>query len=96
MDSRAGQQPTVFFLTVGYSDPHRDATNFGNSRKWPEVEREIYSPSDVLIPNHLPDLPGVRQDLAQYYESVSRLDSGVGILLRELRDAGNEKDTLVI
>jgi N-sulfoglucosamine sulfohydrolase len=44
----------------------------------------------------LPDLPGVRQDLAQYYESVSRLDSGVGMLLRELRDAGHEHDTLVI
>jgi N-sulfoglucosamine sulfohydrolase len=89
-----GSRP--FFLTVGYSDPHRDATNFGNSRQWPEVEREIYAPSDVLIPSHLPDLPGVRQDLAQYYESVSRLDSGVGILLRELRDAGHENDTLVI
>jgi N-sulfoglucosamine sulfohydrolase len=89
-----GKRP--FFLTVGYSDPHRDATNFGNSRKWPEVEREIYSPSEVLIPSHLPDLPGVRQDLAQYYESVSRLDSGVGILLRELRNAGHEDDTLVI
>jgi N-sulfoglucosamine sulfohydrolase len=85
-----------FFLTVGYSDPHRDALNFGNSRQWPEVEREIYSPADVLIPSHLPDLPGVRQDLAQYYESVSRLDSGVGILLRELRSAGHENDTLVI
>jgi N-sulfoglucosamine sulfohydrolase len=89
-----GNRP--FFITVGYSDPHRDATNFGNSRKWPEVERKIYSPSEVLIPDHLPDLPGVRQDLAQYYESVSRLDSGVGILLRELRDAGHEHDTLVI
>jgi N-sulfoglucosamine sulfohydrolase len=89
-----GSRP--FFLTVGYSDPHRDALNFGNSRQWPEVEREIYSPSEVLIPNHLPDLPEVRQDLAQYYESVSRLDSGVAILLRELRDAEHEKDTLVI
>jgi N-sulfoglucosamine sulfohydrolase len=85
-----------FFITVGYSDPHRAATDFGNSRAWPEVKREIYSPSEVLIPAHLPDLPGVRQDLAQYYESVSRLDSGVGILLRELRDAGREQDTLVI
>jgi N-sulfoglucosamine sulfohydrolase len=93
---RAQGRSRPFFLTVGYSDPHRDATNFGNSRKWPEVEREIYSPSDVSIPTHLPDLPGIRQDLAQYYESISRLDSGVGILLRELRDAGHEKDTLVI
>jgi N-sulfoglucosamine sulfohydrolase len=89
-----GDQP--FFMTVGYSDPHRDATNFGNSRTWPEVERVIYSPSEVLVPPHLPDLPGVRQDLAQYYESVSRLDGGVGILLRELRNAGHESDTLVI
>jgi N-sulfoglucosamine sulfohydrolase len=85
-----------FFMTVGYSDPHRAAADFGNSRTWPEVERQIYKPSDVSIPSHLPDLPGVRQDLAQYYESVSRLDSGVGILLRELRDSGHENDTLVI
>lgn len=90
------QKNRPFFLTVGYSDPHRDALNFGNSRQWPEIEREIYSPLEVLIPTHLPDLPAVRQDLAQYYESVSRLDSGVGILLRELRDAGHEHDTLVI
>src|SRR3984957_10963210 len=85
-----------FFLTVGFSDPHRDATNFGNSRAWPEVKREIYSPSGVLIPSHLPDLPGVREDLAQYYESVTRLDSGVGLLLKELRQSGHEPETLVI
>lgn len=90
------QRDRPFFLTVGYSDPHRDAANFGNTREWPGVRREIYSPADVLIPSHLPDLPGVRQDLAQYYESVSRLDTGVGMLLRELRDAGHESDTLVI
>lgn len=90
------QSDTPFFLTMGYSDPHRDSVNFGNTREWPEVKREIYSPSDVLIPAHLPDLPGVREDLAQYYESVSRLDSGVGILLHELQDSGHEDDTLVI
>jgi N-sulfoglucosamine sulfohydrolase len=90
------QSGTPFFLTMGYSDPHRDSVNFGNTRAWPEVKREIYSPADVLVPAHLPDLPAVRQDLAQYYESVSRLDSGVGILLRELREAGHEDDTLVI
>src|ERR1700722_15380926 len=52
------QSGTPFFLTMGYSDPHRDSLNFGNTRAWPEVKREIYSPSEVLIPNHLPDLPG--------------------------------------
>src|SRR3984893_6312034 len=89
-----GQSDAPFFLTVGYSDPHRDAVNFGNTRDWPEVKRQIYAPSDVLIPTHLPDLPGVRADLAQYYESVSRLDSGVGILLHELQASGHADDTL--
>ena len=91
-----GEQP--FFLTVAYSDPHRagDPSNFGNTRDWPEVKRERYAPADVAIPSHLPDLPGVRADLAEYYEAVSRMDAGVGILLRELKQSGHADDTLVI
>jgi N-sulfoglucosamine sulfohydrolase len=87
-----------FFLTVGYSDPHRagDASQFGNTREWPEVKRERYAASDVRVPSHLPDLPDVRRDLADYSEAVSRLDSGVGILLRELEASGRADDTLVI
>lgn len=87
-----------FFLTMGYSDPHRagDASQFGNTRDWPEVKRTRYRPQDVTIPSHLPDLPGVREDLAQYYEAVSRMDSGVAILLRELEASGHADDTLVI
>jgi N-sulfoglucosamine sulfohydrolase len=90
------QKDAPFFLTIGFSDPHRDATGFGNSRAWPEVKRELYRPADVLVPSHLPDLPAVREDLAHYYESVSRLDSGVGLVLEELRGSGHESDTLVI
>lgn len=87
-----------FFLTMGYSDPHRagDPSQFGNTRDWPEVKRMRYRPQDVTIPSHLPDLPGVREDLAQYYEAVSRMDSGVDILLRELEASGHADDTLVI
>ena len=93
---RAQNKP--FFLTVAYSDPHRagDTSNFGNTRDWPEVKRERYQPSDVVIPSHLPDLPGVRADLAEYYEAVSRMDTGIAILLRELKESGHEDDTLVI
>ncbi|MBN8884644.1 MAG: sulfatase [Rudaea sp.] len=92
------QGPRPFFLTVAYSDPHRagDASNFGNTRDWPEVKRERYALVDVAIPSHLPDLPGVRADLAEYYEAVSRMDAGIGILLRELKDTGHADDTLVI
>ncbi len=90
------QKGRPFFITVGYSDPHRAAVNFGNTRAWPGVPRVTYEPNSVPIPAHLPDLPAVREDLAQYYESVSRLDSGVGLLLQELSAAGHDHDTLII
>jgi N-sulfoglucosamine sulfohydrolase len=83
-------------LIVGYSDPHRAPENFGNTRAWPRVARATYDPAKVIVPAHLPDLPEVRSDLAQYYESVSRLDSGVGLLLDVLRETKHEGDTLVI
>jgi N-sulfoglucosamine sulfohydrolase len=91
-----GERP--FFLTVGYSDPHRagDPSQFGNTRDWPEVKRERYDPTKMVVPSHLPDLPDVRADLAQYGEAVSRLDSGVGVLLQELAAGGHADDTLVI
>ena len=91
-----GDKP--FFLTMAYSDPHRagDVSNFGNTRDWPEVQRVRYKPAEVAIPSHLPDLPGVREDLAEYCEAVSRMDAGVGLLLRELDAAGRRDDTLVI
>lgn len=87
-----------FLLVMGYSDPHRsgDATGFGNDRAWPGIERRRYRADEVAVPRHLPDLPGVRADLAQYYEAVSRMDAGIGVLLRELEAAGRSDDTLVI
>jgi len=92
--SRSAGKP--FLLIVGYSDPHRAPQNFGNTQAWPDVARATYDPAKVVVPAHLPDLPQVREDLAQYYESVSRLDSGVGLLLNVLRDTKHDADTLVI
>lgn len=85
-----------FFVTIGYSDPHRAAVNYGNDRTWPDVTPALYDPARVPVPSHLPDLPAVRADLAQYYESVSRLDTGIGMLLDDLVAMGRADDTLVI
>jgi N-sulfoglucosamine sulfohydrolase len=90
------QAAKPFFITVGFSDPHRADENFGNTRSWPKVPRMQYAPNEVTIPAHLPDLPAVRADLAQYYESISRLDSGVGLLLAQLDETGHAHDTVVI
>lgn len=85
-----------FFITIGYSDPHRAPVNYGNDRPWPDVKPVVYDPRTVPLPSHLPDLPAVRQDLAQYYESISRLDSGIGLLLDMLDQSGRANDTLVL
>lgn len=82
-----------FFLVVGFSDPHRDKDGFGTSGG---AEPPMHQPVDVEIPRHLPDLPGVREDLTEYYRAVERLDKGVGMIFDELARANCEKDTLVI
>ena len=89
-----GDKP--FLMIVGFSDPHRAAENFGNTRDWPAVQRITYDPTKVTIPAHLPDTPEVRRDLADYYESISRLDSGIGLLLESLQKTGRAADTLII
>jgi len=85
-----------FFVTVAYSDPHRAAVDYGNDRLWPGVKPDRYDPRRLELPSHLPDLPAVRQDIAEYYESVSRLDAGVGMILDDLAASGRANDTLVI
>jgi N-sulfoglucosamine sulfohydrolase len=89
-----GDKP--FFLVMGYSDPHRSAKNFGNERTYDGVPETKYDPKDVVVPSHLPDQPEVRQDLAEYYQSVSRLDHGVGLVLDVLRETKTADSTLVI
>jgi len=89
-----GDKP--FFVIVGFSDPHRAPQNFGNTQAWPQVPRTTYDAAKIRLPAHLPDLPDVRKDVAEYYESVSRLDAGIGLLLAAIKNAGHEETTLVI
>jgi N-sulfoglucosamine sulfohydrolase len=86
-----------FFLWVGFTDPHRAATGYANDGKYPaDVPRIKFDPKAVPVPNHLPDTPEVRADLADYYQSVARLDDGVGRVLKVLADSGKADDTLVV
>jgi N-sulfoglucosamine sulfohydrolase len=85
-----------FFVTVGYSDPHRTAIDYGNDRTWPGVKPIVYDPRALRVPSHLPDIAAVRGDLADYYESLSRVDTGVGMILDDLAQTGRADETLVI
>jgi N-sulfoglucosamine sulfohydrolase len=93
---RSGEKP--FFLLVGFTDPHRaGAVGFGNEIKLPAtVPSAKFDPKTIPVPNHLPDSPEVRAELADYYQSVARMDHGVGLVLKVLEDAKKLDDTLVI
>ena len=93
-----------FFLYFCTSDPHRDgssigplnANSFGNSREYPGIEEVEYDPQDVTVPPFLPDTEICRAELAEYYQSVSRIDQGLGRLIEILKEAGQYDDTLII
>jgi N-sulfoglucosamine sulfohydrolase len=85
-----------FFLSMGYTDPHRAGKGFANEKAWPGVKPVKFDPKEMPIPDHLPDTPEVRADLADFYESINRLDQGVGMMLEVLKRTGTDKNTLVI
>jgi N-sulfoglucosamine sulfohydrolase len=90
----SGDKP--FFLHVGFTDPHRAAKGFANDKGYPGVPVTKYDPKDMPIPYHLPDQPEVRADLADFYESISRFDHGIGLMLDVLKESKHADDTLVI
>lgn len=85
-----------FFLVMGYQDPHRAAKGFGNEPHAGHPKEVKYDPKSVIVPYHLPDCDAVRKDLAEYYQSVARMDRGVGLLVEVLRELGQLDDTLII
>ncbi|GDY10628.1 heparan N-sulfatase [Planctomycetia bacterium] len=89
-----------FFLYWCSTDPHRSgATGFGNSPKddnFPGVAPTRFKADAMRVPSWLPNAPEVRQEWAEFYEAINRLDQGVGTLMQALKDTGHWDDTLVL
>jgi N-sulfoglucosamine sulfohydrolase len=77
-----------FFLWLAAIDPHRDY--------FPNTIPEPHSPADVIVPPYLPDNDSTRKDLALYYDEISRMDSYIGKVMKELEQQGAGENTLVI
>ncbi len=88
-----------FYLHIGFSAPHRKGRGgFDSDASFaasPE-ERTDYEPDMMPVPNFLPDHPLVREDLADYYRALTRLDHFVGYALDALQASGRMDDTMVI
>ncbi len=89
-----GDKP--FALVVGFSDPHRSAKGFGNENPYRGVKEVRYEPGDVTVPYFLSDKAEVRRELTEYYQSISRLDQGVGFILDALKETKHAGDTLIL
>lgn len=95
-----------FFLYFCTDDPHRghpftpdpwDTPNsFGNKKEgYKDVETITYNPEDVLVPDFLPDTKQSREEIAEYYQSISRIDQGFGKLMKMLQETGKADNTIV-
>jgi arylsulfatase A-like enzyme len=73
-----------WFFWINYGDPHHP---------W-DVGR--IDPARVKVPAHLPDLPGVREDLARYGNEIERADRSFGEALDVLRKHQHDSNTLVV
>ena len=98
-----------FFLYFCTCDPHRGGgrvedspykpDRFGNKADgggYPGVKEVQYDPNDVYVPPYLPDTPTCRAELAQYYQSVSRIDQGLARLIAIVKETGHWDDTLIL
>ena len=77
-----------FVLQLCFSDPHR-----------PYDKKAIDPPHDpktLTLPSFYPDTPGVRADLADYYDEIARFDGDLGTVLEELSQRGLADRTLVM
>lgn len=48
------------------------------------------------MPPYLPDVPEVREDLADYLGEIRAWDAGIGVLLEELEKRGEKDNTLIV
>lgn len=100
--AEAQAQDKPFFIQCNSNDPHRPfygsagglKLDHGNAGPY-GIAREI-QPAEVVVPPHLEDLPDVRVELAQYWNSAQRLDVAIGAILKALEASGEADNTAII
>jgi arylsulfatase A-like enzyme len=81
-------QGKPFYLHVGFTDPHRPYKR----GKLPVT----HDPSKVAVPEFLPDTPEIRDDIADYYNAISRMDMETGQVLDLLAQRNLLDNTLIL
>jgi N-sulfoglucosamine sulfohydrolase len=107
--AKRNDQP--FFFNVNMRDPHKPWAR-QESDNWVAKERANaeengltinipdpkthYSPEEIPMPPYLIDTPDVREDIAPYFDSVNRMDECFGQVIRALKEAGLDENTMIV
>lgn len=77
-----------FFMWVGFRDAHRPYQKGAVSPP--------HDPAEVEVPPYLVDDQATREDLALYYDEISRMDEAIGRMMEQLKERGLTENTLVV
>jgi uncharacterized sulfatase len=87
LEERPADKPFCFWF--GSTDPHR-------KYKWQSGVESGMKLEDVNVPACLPDSETVRTDICDYFWEVQRFDTQVGEILKQIEEAGELDNTLVV
>jgi arylsulfatase A-like enzyme len=90
LDNRQGDQP--FFYWFGPTNVHRKWTKGSGKALW-GIEPDSLQGK---LPPFLPDVPIVREDLADYFGEIQALDTMLGLLRKRLEEIGELENTMIV
>ncbi|MFA6292624.1 MAG: sulfatase [Victivallales bacterium] len=76
-----------FYLQIGFFEPHRP---------FPHEGVEIKNPACMNVPAYLPDIPQIREDLADMEASIAAVDIAIGRIMKSIRDAGLMNNSIIM
>ena len=90
LEARMAGQPFAYWF--GPTNVHRKWTKGSGLKLWG------IDPDDLKgkMPRFLPDVHAVRQDLADYLGEIAAFDAGLGLLIEELKKAGEYENTIIV
>ena len=89
---RRQQDEQPFCYWFGPTNVHRKWIKGSGKKLWG------INPDDLRgkMPPFLPDVPEVREDLADYFGEIQAFDAALGVLLDELKESGQYDNTLIV
>ncbi len=86
------QKDQSFCYWFGPTNVHRKWTQGSGKKLWGLDPDAL----EGKVPPFLPDVPIVREDLADYFGEIHAFDAGLGVLLAELEKLGELDNTLIV